>query len=169
MSVVRRTVCLMAVLLVAGSPGLAQRRADATTGYGMYGGVTFYDSDVGPALRIGVLYEGAPQDFPFRLRGEFEYQRILDDPGANVIAIIGSGLFYFPRSSGRGKTNIYGIAGFGPYIISGGGRRDTETEFGFHLGAGYQSRRGAYRPFYEGRLTFVDEVVGLGGAIGFRF
>jgi hypothetical protein len=146
----------------------AQRRGENSLAYGIYGGVGFYGDDVGPAIRLGALMEKRPEDFPLILRGEAEYQRIFtDNAGRNVLAILGSTKFFFPRTTGRGNTPIYALAGFGPYVSSR--RGDTDSDIGFHLAGGYESKTSANRTFFEGRLIFVSDVTAISAVIGMKF
>jgi hypothetical protein len=166
--VARAAFAALATLSLLSTAAEAQRRNANSVSYGIFGGGLFYTDDTGPALRFGALIEGQPKDFPLAFRGETEYQRVFSDgQGINVFAITGSGKFFFPRTTGKGNTPVYAIAGFGPYFLSADG--DSETEFGFHVGGGYENKNSPNRIFFEGRLTFVADVVGFGGAVGMKF
>jgi Outer membrane protein beta-barrel domain len=164
---------LVAVVAVSiASAANAQRNSGPV--YGALGGFGVPIGDLGDAVSVGfnagAFAEGRPTGFPLGLRADAQYVRLSGKKGGdalNVIQATGNAVFDFPSSTGK-KSPIYAIGGIGFYRSSG--RGDSQTDFGFNIGGGYNfSPSTAYKPFVDARIHFVDDSEYIGFSIGFRF
>jgi hypothetical protein len=160
------------VAIVAAPIAHAQRSSGPV--YGALGGFSVPIGDLGDSYSVGfnagAFVEGRPTGFPLDLRGDAQYVRVSgknNRDALNVFQVTGNGVFNFPSSTGK-KSPVYAIGGIGFYRTSGGG--DSQTDFGFNLGGGFNfSQAAAYKPFVDARIHFVDESEYIGFSIGFRF
>jgi Outer membrane protein beta-barrel domain len=164
---------LTAIVALAMAPAAhAQRKSGPV--YGALGGFSVPIGDLGDGYSVGfnagAFVEGRPTGFPLDLRGDAQYVRVSgknNRDALNVIQVTGNGVFNFPSSTGK-KSPVYAIGGIGFYRTDGG--RDSQTDFGFNFGGGYNfSPSAAYKPFVDARIHFVDDSEYIGFSIGFRF
>jgi hypothetical protein len=181
----RRTTALIFTLFLTSAALTdtvrAQKRRTASAGrsgdgptYGATGTLALPMGDLGdglgPGLGAGAFAEVEPAGLPvaFRFDGQFAYFTGKKGRNSgNVLQATANAVFDFPSSSGGGKSPAFALGGIGLYRASGGG--DSETNFGFNLGGGYNFRDAGYKPFLDGRVHFVDGNQYFAVSIGFRF
>ncbi len=107
----------------------------------------------------GAFLEGKPASLPVGLRGDIHYTRFPGkvtgiDTAYAAIQVTGAAVYDFPNASG-GKSPFFATGGLGLYRWSLNG--SGQTDFGQNLGLGLNIRT-KFRPFFEGRFHFFNDV-----------
>ena len=142
--------------------------------FGIAGGMAAPMSSLGQAYTVGyqggAFLEGRPLGFPVGLRGDIQYASFgvktgVTSPDYTVLQFTGAAVYDFPSGNG-GKSPFFATGGIGLYRNKGAG--PSQTDFGQNLGLGFNLRRARFKPFFEGRFHFFNNVENFNLSAGFH-
>ena len=132
--------------------------------FGIMGGMAAPMSSLGQAYTVGyhggAFLEGRPLGFPVGIRGDIQYATFgvkadVTSPAYTVLQFTGAAVYDFPSGRG-GKSPFYATGGIGLYRNKGAG--PSQTDFGQNLGLGFNLKQARFKPFFEGRFHFFNNV-----------